>query len=91
MSGLLNTSITEPAFTSSPECATILSTCPSKAAGIQIMSSGSSWPRPRRSITIGPRFTASIHTVARSTVGAAGFSSISRQVTRPSPAAVSTR
>ena len=37
-----------------------------------------------RRVTIGPRFTASIHTVARSTVGAAGFSSMSRHVISPS-------
>ena len=38
------------------------------------MSSGTSVPEPRTWRSIGPRFTVSIQTTARSTVGAAGFS-----------------
>ena len=38
------------------------------------MSSGTSVPEPRTWRSIEPRFTASIQTTARSTVGAAGFS-----------------
>ena len=66
--------------------ATWLSNC----AGIQTMSSGISVPSPRLSITMGPRFTESIQTVARSTVGAAGFSFESCQLIAPTTAAVST-
>ena len=52
----------------------IRSTRPSVAAGIQRISSGTSVPRPRTCLTIGPRFTVSTQTVARDTEGAAGFS-----------------
>ena len=38
------------------------------------MSSGISVPEPRTWRVIGPRLTVSIQTVARSTLGAAGFS-----------------
>ena len=65
--------MTVSAFTTAPGCTTIRSTRPSVAAGIQRMSSGTSVPRPRTWRTIGPRFTVSSQTVARSTVGAAGF------------------
>ena len=37
------------------------------------MSSGTSVPRPRTWRSIGPRFTVSIQTEERSTLGAAGF------------------
>ena len=89
--GLLNTSRTVSGFTSSPECVRIFATWLSKAAGIQMMSSGTSVPKPRTSRSIGPRFTESIHTVARSTVGAAGFRSESLQVITPTAIAVSVR
>src|SRR5439155_19817941 len=42
-------------------------------AGIQRISSGTNVPSPRTWRTIGPRFTVSIHTVERSTLGTAGF------------------
>ena len=61
-------------FTSAPGRRRIRSTRPCVVAGIQRMSSGTSVPEPRTCRTIGPRFTVSIHTVARSTPGAAGFS-----------------
>ena len=50
------------------------STVASVVAVIQRMSSGTSVPGPRTERSISPRFTVSCHTVARSTVGAAGFS-----------------
>ena len=43
------------------------------AAAIQRMSSGTRVPRPRTWRSIGPRFTVSIQTAERSTLGAAGF------------------
>ena len=48
-------------FTGVPGWITMRSTRPSVAAGIQRISSGTSVPRPRTCRTIGPRFTASIH------------------------------
>jgi hypothetical protein len=45
------------------------------------MVSGTNVPSPRTSRSIGPRFTVSVHTVARSTLGAAGFSLESAYVT----------
>ncbi len=42
--------------------------------------STTSVPKPRTSRTMGPRFTVSLHTVAASTEGAAGFSRESPQV-----------
>ncbi len=71
--GLLSSRRTVSAFTTAPGCTKICSTRPSVAAGIQRMSSGTSVPRPRTWRTIEPRFTESGHTVAFSTVGAAGF------------------
>ena len=56
-----------------PGLSTIRSTRPIVVAGIQRMFSGTSVPSPRTSRTIGPRLTVSIQTVARSTLGAAGF------------------
>src|SRR5258706_15224132 len=47
------------------------------------ISSGFSVPSPRTSRSIGPRFTSSVHTVARSTVGAAGRNLESPSVTPP--------
>src|ERR1700747_2698414 len=47
------------------------------------MSSGTKVPRPRTSRNIGPRFTSSVHTAARSTVGAAGRSLERPSVTPP--------
>ncbi len=48
------------------------STRPSVTAGIQRVSSGTSVPTPRTCRTIDPRFTVSVSTVERSTLGAAG-------------------
>ena len=73
MSGLVSTSRIVSGFTSSPELRHDLGHLAVEGAGIQRMSSGTSVPRPRTSRTMGPRLTESIHTVARSTVGAAGF------------------
>ena len=58
---------------------TVASVC----AGIwRIASSrGTRVPRPRTWRTMGPRFTVSVQTVERSTLGAAGFSRITRNVT----------
>ena len=61
------------AFTAAPGWITIRSTRPSVSAGIQRISSGTSVPRPRTWRSISPRLTVSIQTVARSTLGAAGF------------------
>src|SRR5262249_25233901 len=72
-SGLLNSNITSPGSTFVPGQILIFSTRPSVFAGIQRMSSGTSVPRPRTWRTIGPRFTVSIQTVERSTLGTAGF------------------
>ena len=58
----------------------IFSTRLSNSAGIHMYCSTTSVPKPRTSRTMGPRFTVSIHTVARSTDGAAGFSRESPQV-----------
>ena len=77
-----------PASTTMPGRSTMRSTRPIVVAGIQRMSSGTSVPRPRTWRTIGPRLTVSIHTVARSTDGAAGFSRESprvRSATAPTP------
>jgi len=48
-------------------------TRPSVVAGMSMVSSGTSVPRPRTSSTMGPRFTVSIQTVDRSMPGAAGL------------------
>ena len=50
------------------------STRPCVVAEIQRMSSGTSVPEPRTCRSIWPRLTVSTQTVARSTLGAAGFS-----------------
>ena len=62
--------------TCTPGRMTIFSTRPCVDAGTQrrASSTGTSVPRPRTCRTIGPRLTVSTQTVARSTVGAAGFS-----------------
>ncbi len=60
--------------TVAPARRTIRSTRPCVVAGIQRISSGTSVPEPRTFRSIGPRFTVSIQTVARSTDGAAGLS-----------------
>src|ERR1700747_132626 len=70
-------------FTIAPGCRTTRSTWESVCAAIQRMSSGTRVPRPRTSRNIGPRFTSSVHTVARSTVGAAGRSLERASVTTP--------
>ena len=49
-----------------------------------MISSGASLPSPFLSMTMGPRLTESIQTVARSTVGAAGSSFDTRQPAAPS-------
>ena len=64
---------TVSASTRVPGCTTMRSTRPSVAAGIQRISSGTSVPRPRTCRTIGPRFTVSMTTAERATVGAAGL------------------
>ena len=75
--------MTLPAATTVPGRRQIRSTRPIVVAGIQRMSSGTSVPRPRTSRSIGPRLTVSIQTVARSTLGAAGFSRDTPSVMRP--------
>ena len=72
--GFVSSRITSFALTVVPGRKMIFSTRPCVVAGIHRMSSGVSVPRPRTWRTIGPRFTVSGHTTARSTVGAAGFS-----------------
>ena len=64
---------TESALTGVPGRIRMLFTLPSVVAGISIVSSGTSVPRPRTSRVIGPRFTVSRHTTDKSTDGAAGF------------------
>ena len=66
--------MTVSASTCVPGQTTIFSTRPSVLAGIQRICSGTSVPRPRTWRTIGPRFTVSIQTVERSTLGTAGLS-----------------
>ena len=46
---------------------------PAVTAEIQRICSGTRVPVPRTSRSIGPRFTVSVQSVARSTVGAAGL------------------
>jgi hypothetical protein len=60
--------------TIAPARSTMRSTRPAVVAEIHRMSSGTSVPDPRTSRSICPRLTVSTHTVARSTLGAAGFS-----------------
>src|ERR1035437_3156948 len=64
---------TESALTGVPGEIRMRCTLPSVVAGMSMVSSGTSVPRPRTSSTIGPRFTTSIQTVDRSIPGAAGF------------------
>src|SRR5580765_4157971 len=66
------------------------STVASVVAVIQRMSSGTSVPGPRTERSISPRFTTSCHTVARSTVGAAGFSLARTTVTKTTTISVAT-
>src|SRR5947207_5608628 len=73
----------ESGFTRAPGCRTTRSTWESVCAAIQRMSSGIRVPRPRTSRNIGPRFTSSVQTVARSTDGAAGRNFESPSVTPP--------
>ncbi len=70
-------------FTIEPGRVRMRTTVASVCAGIwRIASSrGTRVPSPRTWRTIGPRFTVSVHTAERSTVGAAGFSRITRKVT----------
>ena len=66
------------------------STVASVVAVIQRMSSGTSVPGPRTDRSISPRFTVSCQTVARSTVGAAGFSLARTTVTKTTTISVAT-
>ena len=84
MSGLINTIKTVSGFTFWPDFTRTLITWPSWRLGITTISSGASLPSPFLSMTMGPRLTESIHTVARSTVGAAGSSFDTRQPAAPS-------
>ena len=86
-SGLLISKITVSGSTCAPGRTIIFSTRPSVFAGIQRMSSGTSVPSPRTCRTIGPRFTVSIQTVERSTVGTAGFNREKPIVARITPSA----
>src|SRR5437660_1278792 len=81
--------MTEFAATVSPARAFTSSIMPSLVAGIHRISSGTRVPRPRTWRNISPRLTVSIHTVARSTDGAAGLMRERPRVT--ADAAVSTR
>src|SRR6202521_940453 len=87
-SGLVNSNITSPASTFVPGQIKIFSTLPSVFAGIQRISSGTSVPRPRTCRTIGPRFTVSIQTLERSTLGAAGFKRDKANVASINPTAL---
>ena len=69
------------AFSGVPASRLRCTICPSVAAGIKRMVSGTKVPSPRTSRSIGPRFTVSVHTVALSTLGAAGFNRESAYVT----------
>ena len=73
--GSLSSRTTVSGVTCTPGRMMILSTRPCVDAGTQrrASSTGTSVPRPRTWRTIGPRLTMSTQTVARSTVGAAGF------------------
>ena len=72
--GLLSSRMIVPGSTSVPGFTMIRSTRPLVVAGIHRRSSGTSVPVPRTCRIIDPRWTVSIHNVARSTPGAAGFS-----------------
>ncbi len=81
--------MTVSGFNQIPGSASLCSTRPSVVAGIHRISSGTSVPRPRTFRNIGPRFTVSSQTVARSTVGAAGFRRDRPQVISGTAAAIS--
>src|SRR5437868_5085564 len=87
-SGLVNSNITSPGSTFVPGQIKIFSTLPSVFAGIHRISSGTSVPRPRTWRTIGPRFTVSIQTLERSTLGAAGFKRDRANVAKIKPTAL---
>src|SRR5947199_2525666 len=87
-SGLVNSNITSPDSTFVPGQIKIFSTLASVVVGIQRNSSGTSVPRPRTCRTIGPRFTVSIQTLERSTLGAAGFNRDKANVARINPTAL---
>src|SRR2546425_10100684 len=87
-SGLVNSNITSPGSTFVPGQIKIFSTLPSVFAGIHRISSGTSVPRPRTWRTIGPRFTVSIQTLERSTLGAAGFNRDNANVAKIKPTAL---
>src|SRR5207237_6283299 len=87
-SGLVNSNITSPDSTFVPGQIKIFSQLPSVFAGIQRMSSGTNVPRPRTWRTIGPRFTVSIQTLERSTLGAAGFNRDKANVANSNPTAL---
>ncbi len=74
MSGLLSSSRTVLAVTRSPGSTGFRSTRPGVTAETQRICSGIRLPGPRTSRTIGPSLTVSVHTVPRSTLGAAGRS-----------------
>src|SRR5205807_8400711 len=79
---------TSPGSTFVPGQIKIFSTLPSVFAGIQRISSGTSVPRPLTCLTIGPFVTVSIHTLERSTLGAAGFKRDKANVARIKPTAL---
>src|SRR5947209_2243067 len=87
-SGLVNSNITSPGSTFVPGQIKIFSTLASVVVGSQRNSSGTSVPRPRTCRTIGPRFTVSIQTLERSTLGAAGFKRDKANVARINPTAL---
>src|SRR5438876_6816752 len=80
--------MTESGSTRVPGQIIIFSTRPSVLPGIQRMFSGSNVPRPRTWRTIGPRFTVSIQTLERSTLGAAGFNRDKANVANSNPTAL---
>ena len=84
--GLLSSSSSVSGFTSWPGSASRFSTRPAVTAEIQRTRSGTSVPGPRTSISSGPRWTESIQTAARSTLGAAGL-----RLRRPAVASVNPR
>ena len=75
--------MTESGFTGAGGRKTHLSTCASVCAAIHRMSSGTSVPNPRTSLTMGPRFTVLDQIVFGSTCGGAGCSVDSPYVTPP--------
>ncbi len=82
--------MTVSGFTWAPGRSTMSSTRPEVVAGIQRISSGTSVPEPRTWRSISPRLTVSIHTVARSTDGAAGLSRDTATVMRMMTASADT-